>query len=60
MINCTKFAVPTGRFFEENCEFFAPKSAKLSPKILNSREIYAQTLNLRTRIRDFVEIDENY
>jgi hypothetical protein len=60
MIDCTKFALPTGQFFGENCEFFAPKSANLPPKIWKSGEIYAQTLNLRTRIRDFVEIDENY
>jgi hypothetical protein len=33
IIDCTKFAVPTGQFFGENYEFFAPKSANLPPKI---------------------------
>jgi hypothetical protein len=33
LIKFAKFAVPTGQFFGENREFFAPKSANLPPKI---------------------------
>jgi hypothetical protein len=33
LIEFAKFAVPTGQFFGENCEIFAPKSANLPPKI---------------------------
>ena len=60
MIDCIEITVPTGQFFGENCQIFTPDLPKMPPKIWKSREIYAQTLNLRTRIRDFVEIDENY
>jgi hypothetical protein len=58
-INCTRIAISTGQFFGQNYEIWTSKSLKISPKIRNLGEIYAQTLNLKVRIPDFSKIAEN-
>lgn len=54
-----RFLVPTGQFFEENCEIWSPILQKMAPKIEKLGEIYAQTLNLKVRIHHFSKITEN-